>query len=120
MAPALWLALNRQGQLRLRTEYALQEANKAVDKFAARESQRVFVGWFLLLGGVYKCDVLIVDLDEFAIAPPGTTFSVYRVKKIRVPEIGTAFSLRVAHLEARQRMLADIVDFMTWRSTLLA
>ena len=36
----------------------------------------------------------------------------YRVKEVRVPEIGTAFPLRVAHLEARQRMLADTVDFI--------
>ena len=34
---------------------------KAVEKFAARGSQRVFVGWFFLPGGVYKGDMLIVD-----------------------------------------------------------
>ena len=85
---------------------------KAVDKFAPRGSQEVFVGWFLLPGGVYKVDMLIVDLDELATAPPGTKPRIYRVKEIRVPEIGTAFFLRVGHLEARQRMIADTVDFI--------
>ena len=61
----------------------------------------------MLPGGVYKSVMLIVDLDEFVTAPPGTKPRVYRVNEIRVPEIGTAFSRRVAHLEARQRMLAD-------------
>ena len=56
--------------------------------------------------------MLIVDMDELATAPPGSKPRVYRVKEVRVPEIGTAFPLRVAHFEARQRMLADTVDFI--------
>ena len=85
---------------------------KQAEKFAPRGSQGVFVGWFLLPGGVYKGDMLIVDLDELASSPPGAAPRVYRVKEVRVPEIGTVFPLRVAHLEARQRMLADTVDFI--------
>ena len=85
---------------------------KQAEKFAPRGSQGVFVGWFLLPGGVYKGDMLIVDLDELANSPPGAAPRVYRVKEVRVPEIGTVFPLRVAHLEARQRMLADTVDFI--------
>ena len=83
---------------------------KAVEKFAARGSSGVFVHWFLLPGGVYKSDMLIVDMDELATAPPGTKPRVYRVKEVRVSEIGTAFPLRVAHLEVRQRMLAYTVN----------
>ena len=85
---------------------------KEAEKFAPRGSQGVFVGWFLLPGGVYKGDMLVVDMDELASSPPGTAPRVYRVKEVRVPEIGTVFPLRVAHLEARQRMLADTVDFI--------
>ena len=85
---------------------------KEGEKFAPRGSQGVFVGWFLLPGGVYKGDMLIVDMDELASSPAGTAPRVYRVKEVRVPEIGTVFPLRVAHLEARQRMLADTVDFI--------
>ena len=82
-------------------------------KLAPLGSQGVFVGWFLPLpGGVYGGDMLIVDMDELATAPPGSKPRVYRVKEVRVPEIGTAFPLRSAHLEARQRMLADTVDFI--------
>ena len=84
---------------------------KAVENFAPRGSQGVFVCRFLL-PGVYKGDILIVDLDELATAPPCTKPRVYRVKEVRVPEIGTALPLRVAHLEARERMLADTVDFI--------
>ena len=65
---------------------------KADEKFAPRGSQGVFVGWFLLPGGVYKGDMLIVDLDELATASAGSKPRVYRIKKVRVPEIGTAFS----------------------------
>ena len=34
------------------------------------------------------------------------------MKEVRPPEIGTVFPLRVAYLEAQQRMLADTVDFI--------
>ena len=85
---------------------------KMDEKFAPPGSQGVFVGWFLLPDGVYKGDMLIVDLGELATAPLGSKPRVYRIKEARVPEIGTAFPLRVAHLEARQRMLADTVDFI--------
>ena len=83
---------------------------KTDENFAPLGSRGYFVGWFLLPGGVYKGDMLIVDLDELGTALPGSKPRVYRVKEVRVPEIGTAFSLRFAHLEARQRMLADTVD----------
>ena len=51
----------------------------------------------MLPAGVYKGDLLIVDLDELATAPPCTQSRVYHLKEVRVPEIGTAFPLRVAH-----------------------
>ena len=38
-------------------------------KFAPRGSKGVFVGWFLLPGGIYKGDLLVIDLDELAEAP---------------------------------------------------
>ena len=85
---------------------------KTDGKFAPRGFQGVFVGWFLLPGGVYKGDMLIVDLDEMATALPGSKPRVYRIKEVRVPEVGTVFPFRVAHLEARQRMLADTADFI--------
>ena len=61
---------------------------------------------------MYKGGKLIVDIDGLATAPPGSKPCVYRVKEVRVPEILTAFPLRVALLEARQWMLADTVDFI--------
>ena len=66
----------------------------------------------MLPGDVCKGDMLIVDLDEMATTPLGTKPRVYRFKEVGLPEIGNACSLRVAHLEARQRMLADTVDFI--------
>ena len=66
------------------------------EKFAARGSTGIFVGWFLLLGGIYKGDTLIIDAGELAEAPPGAQPRVYRAKEARIPEIGMAFPLRVA------------------------
>ena len=77
------------------------------EKFAARGSTGIFVGWFLLPGGIYKGNMLIIDVAELAEAPPDTKPRVYRVKEGRVLEIGMVSPLRVAHLEARQGMLAD-------------
>ena len=83
----------REELLCLRPENALEEAvsYKRDEKFAPRGSQRVFVGCFLLPDGVYKDHMLIVDLDELATASAGSKPRVYRIKKVRVPEIGTAF-----------------------------
>ena len=82
------------------------------EKFAPRGSTGIFIGFFLLPGGGYKGDLRVIDLDEMAEAPQGTRPRVYRIKEVRVPEIGIAFPLRVARLEARQRMLADKVDYV--------
>ena len=66
------------------------------EKFAARGSTGIFVGWFLLPGGIYKGDTLIIDADDLVEAPPGAQPRVYRVKEARIPEIVMTFPLRVA------------------------
>ena len=81
-------------------------------KFTNRGSDGIFVGWHLQPGGVYRGDMLVIDVDELAEAPSGTKPRVYRVKEVRVPAIGATFPLRVAQLEARQRMLVDKVEFV--------
>ena len=65
---------------------------KTNEKFLRFGSQGVFVG-FLLPGGVYKGDMLIVDLGDLAPALPGSKPCVNRIKEVRVSEIGTAFAL---------------------------
>ena len=65
-------------------------------KFASRGSTGIFLGWHLQPGGLYRGDMLILDLDELAVQEPGAKSRVYRIKEVRVPALGITFPLRAA------------------------
>jgi hypothetical protein len=79
-------------------------------KFAARGAAGIFLGWHLWPGGVFRGDMLVIAIDELALKEHGAKARIYRIKEVRVPALGITFPLRVARMEAQQRMLMDKAD----------
>ena len=81
----------------------------ATAKFAPKSVPGVFLGWFILPGGIFHGDYLVVALDEFREIdgkPPAVT--IQRVKEIyRDPVAPITFPLKKHH-DKRRRELPDI------------